>query len=143
MRLKRYLAFVSIPARIVGAIYLAISIGAFLKAMLRPSAEGGEWFVMYFIYWPVSRAVLLAREFLKQVVPAGVLHSFPTESFNLLNIFDGVSCVVAGAFWYYLITKTIHYQWATRGTRRQAGAKGPTRLTPGLASEPHDHENPT
>jgi len=90
-------------------VYLVLASGLFFHAVFLPSVEGGEWFVMYFIYWPASCLVYQFRGILKGILTTQFLHHFPASNLSWLNIFDGVNCVLVGAIWYFVIVKSFHF----------------------------------
>lgn len=109
--------FRSKAAIVTAGVYAAVSTTMFASAIFGRH-DGGVWFFMDWIYWPASILVNILRRGLKHLFSSDILHGVPSPSFSLLNIFDGVSCIVAGALWYYFLVKLISF-FATRVRRKR------------------------
>jgi hypothetical protein len=114
--------FRSTAAIVTAGVYTAVSTTMFASAIFGRH-DGGVWFFMDWIYWPASIVVNILRRVLKNLFSSDILHGFPSPSFSLLNIFDGVSCIVVGAIWYYFLVKLIFFLNTRVKTNKERGVK--------------------
>jgi hypothetical protein len=90
----------------VSSVYFLFALWVAYQAFfVRP--DGGMWYFMDFMYWPVSQGVLWIGCLLKKAIPLDVLHEFPTPRFSLIYIYDSLTFIVVGTLWYYWLTKSI------------------------------------
>lgn len=88
---------------VLGGTYFLISTSLFLYALFGRNTGGAAWFVMYYSYWPVSVLSVGIRGWLKSYLSDYWLHEFPSNRFPLIDLFDGISCIVLGTIWYVLL----------------------------------------
>ena len=92
--------------KIVSLLFCFIAGVLMISALAFPSRDGGEWFVAFYLYWPVSYLNVASRELLKTWFGPSI-QSSTTHHFSLLNIYDAGCLLILGTAWYYFLTAMI------------------------------------
>ncbi len=98
-------------------VYFCLSTYLFLRGLFWQSSDGGEWLLMFYIYYPLSYVVEFCGRILR-LLTTNELWNGPSDGpFSLQVFYDGLSCVCLGTLWYYFIGYYIgkFVDWIKRG----------------------------